>query len=213
MLTSDKAFPGIKHYGPPRAYLLPGNNGNQCVIKSFPEYHASDSGIRHLATQELLRAALEDTEGYRAARVFGHIALSKSNGAGYAIMEYVDAPTYRQAEGPINHTSIFTKTITKAIVHVQHGKKRKEMLPPGTNLSKYYDLLTGVRSACDEALSSFGAPIPQTIQHGRYAGCTNWDFNSENLLCALNDKGAPELVIIDQSADLSWLTSATSHAD
>lgn len=204
-LTPDKAFPGIKHFDAPRAYLLEGDNGNRCVVKPFPDYYSSDSGLRHLATQELLYDALQDVKGYNAARVFGHISLSKSNSKGYALVEYIDAFTYRQIEGPINRTSFVTRAVSQAVVYVQHHKRRKEMLPPNTSLDMYTDLLKGAHAARDKALADFGLSLPRIIPEGPYKGCTNWDFNTENLLCAVDEGGNPELTIIDQGADLTSL--------
>jgi hypothetical protein len=212
MLTADKAFPGIRHFDTPRAYLLEREDGAKCVVKPFPECYRNSSGLDHMGTQELLHAALQKTPGYTAARVFGHIALSTKHSAGFALVEYMDAYTYRQIEGPVNHTNFLTRTVTRATVFLSHRNKRHKMLHPHTKLTQYLGLCAGVRNTVTEALSDFGVYIPPKIEQGRYQGCSNWDFNPDNLLCGVDGQGLPELAIIDQGCDLSSLVRPSRDA-
>ncbi len=204
-LTADRAFPGIVHHGNTRAFLLNGEDGSRCVVKPFPEYYSATSGLQHMATQELLHEAFLGTEGYDAARVYAHIGLSKKSGAGFAIMEYVDAYTYRQIEGPVDHTNLITKAVTRAVVAVRHRTTREAMLPQGTTLATYTELKKNAPAARDEALTKMGFSIPAHVERGKYAGCTNWDYNPDNLLCSVDRNGAPTLTVIDQGADLADL--------
>lgn len=200
-LTRDRVFPGIEHLGGPRVYLLEGDDGSKCVVKPFPDYYDAKSGLRHMATQELLHEAFEHTTGHDAARVYAHIGLSKTKGTGFAIMEYVDAYTYRQIEGPIDHTNFLTKTVTRAVVAVRHRAQREAMLPQGTTLRDYTELVLNACVARDKALQELGV----TLQEGRYMGCGNWDYNRDNLLCGVDDAGVPTLTVIDQSANVDAL--------
>jgi hypothetical protein len=200
-LTRDRVFPGIEHFGDPRVYLIEGDNGSKCVVKPFPDYYDPKSGLWHMATQELLHEAFEHTTGHDAARVYAHIGLSRTKGTGFAIMEYVDAYTYRQIEGPIDHTNFLTKAVTSAVVAVRHRAQREAMLPQGTTLRDYTELVQNAGAARDKALQELGV----TLRQERYMGCGNWDYNRDNLLCGVDDEGVPTLTVIDQSADMDTL--------
>ena len=146
----------------------------------------------HFTTQESLHAALKDVEGYRAARVLGHIGLSAEGGRGYAVIEFVDAFTYAQVDREINHTSSITRAVTRATSYLTHNKRGVPSVPQNTQLGTYLDLCLDAQRVCNDALSSLGI-----------ASRGHWDLsNYDNFLCTVNENGAPEVAIIDQTVDL-----------
>ncbi len=191
-LKPREKFPGVRHFDTPRVYLREGQNGDRYVLKSFPARYDTDWGLKHLGTQEALHDALQDIEGYRAARVLGHVGLSAEGGRGYAVIEFVDAFTYGQIDTEMNHTSPLTRAVARATDYLTRAKRGRPSTPPNTQLGAYLDLCLGAQRVCNDALSNLGI-----------ASRGNWDLsNYDNFLCTADESGNPEVAIIDQCLQL-----------